>query len=85
MTLGERLRSLRGERTLSVIAAETGLSVSYLSDLEHDRTDPSLRTLAKFARVYEMSVIALVATVDEYNGPMGDDDDGLPFDTVSAE
>lgn len=47
MKLCERLRELRSERDLRLkdVAARSGLSVPYLSDLERGRTNPSLDTL----------------------------------------
>jgi len=40
--------------TLMELAEKTGLSVSFLSDLERGRTDPSVKTLGKIARAYNL-------------------------------
>ncbi len=63
MKLGERLRELRQqqERTLLQLAQATSLSVSYLSDLERGRTNPSIDTLEKIATAYQMTLGDLVA------------------------
>jgi transcriptional regulator with XRE-family HTH domain len=79
MTLGERVKSLRKERgwTLREFADRTGLSVSYHSDIETDRTDPALKTLVKIADAFDMKVIEVLWGVDlgEYREP-------IPFDEV---
>jgi transcriptional regulator with XRE-family HTH domain len=41
----EAVRMLRGKQTLKQVAEKTGLSVSYLSDIENSRTNPSIATL----------------------------------------
>lgn len=66
MQLGERLRELRLGRgtTLLQLSQATGLSVSYLSDLERGRTTPSLETLEKLASVHDMPLGQLMASVD---------------------
>lgn len=49
------MRSVRG-LTLAEVADGTGLSVSYMSDLERGRTDPSIKTLEKIAIFYGVSL-----------------------------
>ncbi|GEM88729.1 MULTISPECIES: helix-turn-helix transcriptional regulator [Oceanithermus] len=68
MKLAERFRELRKERgwRLKDVAEATGLSIPYLSDLERDRTNPSLETLRTLAEAYGMSVHDLMAPVDFY-------------------
>ncbi|WP_457628213.1 helix-turn-helix domain-containing protein [Oceanithermus sp.] len=68
MTLAERFRELRKERgwRLKDVAEATGLSIPYLSDLERDRTNPSLETLRTLAEAYGMTVHDLMAPVDFY-------------------
>ena len=68
MRLAERFRELRKERgwRLKDVAEATGLSIPYLSDLERDRTNPSLETLRTLAEAYGMSVHDLMAPVDFY-------------------
>jgi len=71
MTLGERLRSLRTGRrlTLKQVEHDTGMSIPYLSDLERDKIpNPSLDTLGKLAKVYELAVGDLLEGVDELGG-----------------
>ena len=40
--------------TQGVVSERTGLSISFLSDLERGRTEPSLKTLCAIAAVYGM-------------------------------
>lgn len=81
MTLGERVKSLRKERgwTLRDIAERTGLSVSYHSDIETDRTDPALKTLVKIADAFDMKVVEVLFTVD-----MGEHREPIPFDEIGV-
>lgn len=67
MGLGERLRQLRGLLTLKEAAALAGISVSYLSDIERGRTEPTLRTLGKLARAYDttIGVILFLVTFED--------------------
>jgi XRE family transcriptional regulator, regulator of sulfur utilization len=52
------LRALRTahRKTLAQLAEQTGLSLSFLSDVERGRTDPSLETLRKIAAAYGMEL-----------------------------
>ena len=52
-SIGERLKSLRSEykMTLAALGEKVNLSTSYLSQIERDRTIPSLHTLMNIARV----------------------------------
>jgi transcriptional regulator with XRE-family HTH domain len=66
MKLQERLKEVRTVRnlTLKELAARSGLSVSYLSDLERGRTTPSLGTLEMLATALDMTVIDVLTGVD---------------------
>jgi len=66
MKLQERLKALRTAQnwTLKDLAARSGLSVSYLSDLERGRTVPSLGALEMLASAVQISVIDLLTGVD---------------------
>lgn len=56
--VGPRLRALRGERgrTLSEVAADTGISVSTLSRLESGGRRPTLELLLPLARAYGVAL-----------------------------
>ena len=66
MTLHERLKEMRKARdfTLKELAARTGLSVSYLSDLERGRATPPLPTLDTLAGALDITVLDLLTGVD---------------------
>jgi transcriptional regulator with XRE-family HTH domain len=52
-SIGERVKSLRIDQglTLAELGARVNLSTSYLSQIERDRTQPSLTTLVNIAKV----------------------------------
>src|SRR5260221_11347389 len=58
----ESIRIARKQRdmTLAQVAARTGLLVSFLSDLERGRTNPSLSSLRKLAPCYGVHVARLL-------------------------
>ncbi|KKM17964.1 hypothetical protein LCGC14_1670450 [marine sediment metagenome] len=65
-TVGKRLRMWRKQKhttTLRAAAVRTGLSVSFLSDIERDRTLPSLRTCQKLVDIYGKNMSMLFAGV----------------------
>lgn len=65
MQLGAKLRELRKVRrlTLAEVSERTQLSVSFLSDVERNRTRPSLETLEKLAQFYQITVNELLDEV----------------------
>jgi len=54
----------RNEWTLKTLSDKTGLSVSYLSDIQRGRTIPTLYTLEKIAAAFEMSVVVFLGGAD---------------------
>lgn len=63
MNIGEKLRQLRKQihkLTLREVSERTGLSISFLSDIERGRTNPSLETLSKLADVYKVSISSII-------------------------
>ena len=50
--LPHTLRQMRGERTLKEIAERSGISLSFISDIERGRTKPSLGSLEALISVY---------------------------------
>jgi len=71
--LGAKLRALRKRqgRTLADVGSETGLSVSFLSDIERGRARPSLDSLEKLASYYQLALNDLL--------------DGMDTDTISTD
>jgi len=62
-----RLRALRRQRSLTLdqLAAETGLTKSFLSKLERGMSTPSIATVLKLARAYELGISELINTEGE--------------------
>ena len=62
MSLGERLRLKRKKMgfTLKEVNERTGLSVSFLSEVEREKTNPSVETLKKLANCYDSKISELV-------------------------
>lgn len=77
MLLGQRIRELRNIRgeTLKDTSNGTNLSVSYLSDIERGRTNPSLQSLETLAKHFDISVTDLLAGVESAGLPS---DNALP-------
>lgn len=53
-SIGERMKELRTEEglTLAELSEKTNLSISYLSQIERDKTMPSLPTLVTIAKIF---------------------------------
>ena len=67
MQLGKKIRDLRLRRGLTVqqLADASGLSKGFISQVENDRTSPSLATLQDLARALDTSVAYLVVEEDQ--------------------
>ncbi len=65
MRIGEKLRASRNKRnlTLKELSTKSGLSISYLSDIERSRAMPSLKTCQKIANVYKLALHNLLYNV----------------------
>lgn len=57
MTMGQRIRSIRKQKklTLSAAAALAAISVSFLSEIERDRGNPSISVLKRIAYALEVN------------------------------
>ena len=66
MKLHDRLRELRTSRkfTLKDLAERSGLSVSYLSDIERGRTVPTINSLEAMASAFGISVVDFLIGTD---------------------
>lgn len=62
MTLGQQIKSQRKvlKETQKELAAKAGISNSYLSDIESNRTNPSLKTLIKISKALNIDLSLLV-------------------------
>lgn len=65
-TIGARLLSLRQQQhlTMSEAARKAGISTGFLSAIEHDRTNPSVATFQKLARLYNTNVVSFFGKND---------------------
>ena len=71
-TISALLKQLRGDRTLRQVEQDTGISNSYLSNLEMGRKHPGIRSLSKLAAYYRVPLNGLLECA------------GLPFDENAA-
>jgi XRE family transcriptional regulator, regulator of sulfur utilization len=62
LELGTRLKSLRKQHdmTLQDASAKAEISLSFLSDVERNRTLPSLKTLFSLAKIYSTTASKLL-------------------------
>jgi transcriptional regulator with XRE-family HTH domain len=65
MTLGKRLKQLRGKRTQQDVAKQLQVLRASYCHYEQDRVEPSLRTLRKMADIYGVSIDFLVGREDK--------------------
>ncbi|WP_314347007.1 helix-turn-helix transcriptional regulator [Fusobacterium massiliense] len=56
MTIGEKLKKLRGDKKQSVLARELGILPSAYSNYENDYRVPNDETKRKIARYYKKTV-----------------------------
>ena len=68
-TLGRRLRRLRDERglILAEVSEASGVSISHINDLEHDRSAPSLATLVRLATAFDITTVEILRGVHPYD------------------
>ncbi|AEE97615.1 helix-turn-helix domain-containing protein [Mahella australiensis] len=68
MSVGERLKQLRQQRKLTLrdLSQKAGISISFLSDIENGRSNPSLKRLSELAEVLGTTVSYLLGE-DEPN------------------
>jgi transcriptional regulator with XRE-family HTH domain len=66
-SIGERIKSFRTKQgmTLAELGEKANLSTSYLSQIERDKTSPSLSTLETIARSLNIGLRSLFETDDE--------------------
>jgi transcriptional regulator with XRE-family HTH domain len=70
MTLGDRLRALRGEMSRASLAHDAGVSYAFVQQLETGvRKDPGVKSLSKVAAVLGVSVDALLDEADTPGQP----------------
>lgn len=64
-TLGEKVWQLRKDRkwTQGRCAKEAGLTVPYICDIEHDRINPSIKSIQKLANGFGITVVNMLSDV----------------------
>jgi len=74
LVMGERIRALRRERSLSLmeIAQKTGYSVGYLSQIERGLSSPSLRTMVALGEAFGIGLSGLFASGPSGSGAASD-------------
>ena len=72
MKLEERLRLIRKEHqlTLKALSERAGLSVPYLSDIERGKVNPSIESLQKIAKAFNMTVRDLFSGLEKLGESM---------------
>lgn len=72
MQLKNRVRNLRRERGYSVreLSERAGISQPFIADIESGRGTPSLNSLVGLARGFDMTVMELLAGVDDMGEPV---------------
>ncbi|GGX65881.1 helix-turn-helix domain-containing protein [Saccharospirillum salsuginis] len=80
--IGARLRSLRKSRavTLSEVAQQSGLSISYISKIERDQVKPSFDVLHRIVEVLGLTL----GDVVNHSLPSPDDPSASEFDRQAA-
>jgi transcriptional regulator with XRE-family HTH domain len=65
--LGRTVRALRQARglTLEALADQAGMNVTYLSDIERGRSNPTLGKLGDLAVAFDVRVSELIAAAEE--------------------
>ena len=65
--LGRTVRALRQARglTLEALADEAGMNVTYLSDIERGRSNPTLAKLGDLAIAFDVRVSEIIAAAED--------------------
>ena len=68
MSIGERIRLLRGRESLRSLGARISISKGFLSDIEHGRSKPSIETLKLLAEALQTTTAYLLGETDDPTG-----------------
>lgn len=65
MSIGERLKLYRKTQKLKLreVSEQTGLSISFISDIEHGRVLPSLQTCQRFCYMYHVPLSTMFINI----------------------
>lgn len=66
MSIGEQLRKARISKKLKLkdVAAASNLSISYISDIEHNKSTPPLETLKNLCKALDLSLYDVFLELD---------------------
>ncbi|WP_027703185.1 helix-turn-helix domain-containing protein [Metaclostridioides mangenotii] len=55
--IGSKLRALRKSKKMSLkdLSSSTGISITFLSDIEHDRSNPSIDSLKAISKTFNVN------------------------------
>lgn len=81
MQIGQRIKELRKSKnlTLQAMAAKTGFSLGFLSNLERDQTSPTIDQLQTIADVFDSSLLAILSEAPAYQPVVYKDERDLMF------
>lgn len=76
MNLGERIKKLQkvNDYSLRELASKVGISHTFLSDIENNRSNPSLERLKDIAEALNINVSFLLGEKDEMDNWLTDED-----------
>ena len=71
-TIGETFRYHREKNGMKLwqVSAESGLSVSFISDIERGRSVPSLATIEKLCKVYDCPMVIKLGRPFKYGAEL---------------
>lgn len=66
MNIGQRIKDFRmkNDKTLVYVSEKTGISVSFLSDMEIGRTNPSVETIQKICNFWGVTLSKFFENVE---------------------
>ncbi|SDH81483.1 helix-turn-helix domain-containing protein [Halanaerobium congolense] len=76
MNLGEKIKRLQkiNDYSLRELASKVGISHTFLSDIENNRSNPSLERLKDIAEALNVNVSFLLGEKDEMDNWLADED-----------
>ena len=64
MSIGKRIKKLRGEKSLADFGADLGVSGQQISKIEHGNSSPSLELATKICELYQVSMDWLIRGIE---------------------
>lgn len=81
MQIGQRIKEIRKSKslTLQMMAAKTGFSLGFLSNLERDMTSPTIEQLQTIADVFDVPLLSILTEDSTYQPVVHKDERDLMF------